>query len=434
MAEQAQPRGRLSLLDCIAIGINGIVGSGIFLLPGKMAAAAGPSSILAFVACGLVFLLVALCFGEAASRFDRSGGAFLYARTALGDGVGFVIGWMSLCEGVIGYAAVSRGLASQVGALWPTLAGPWGQASFAGGFILFLGAVNIAGLKKGAHTSDVLSIVKLLPLGVLLAVGLWHFQPAKLTPFWPATGHQGFSAAVFLAVFACSGWEYTAVPAGEARDPRRDVPRAMMGALAGAVALYALVQLALVGSANISGSEQPLADAASQLIGPFGAKAIAIAGTVSMAGFCASSALVGPRLIVAFAEDGLLPTSIGRMSAKLGTPIRAIALGAGSSALVAFALPFEDLVDVGNVALFAQYLPTCVAVMVLRRTRPDLPMGFRVPMGDLVAVLAIVASIALLWVGSPGRDEWRRSAELLVAGLVYYAGRRWWLARKPAAA
>src|SRR6185503_15057806 len=107
-------------------------------------------------------------------------------------------------------------------------------------------------------------------------------------PFWPASGTHGFSAAVFLAVFACSGWEYTAVPAGEASNPRRDVPLAMMGSLAGAVVLYALVQLALVGSSHLSGGDAPLAEAAAQLMGPLGAKAIFIAGLVSMAGFCAS--------------------------------------------------------------------------------------------------------------------------------------------------
>ena len=128
----AQPRPRLSLLDCVAIGVNGIVGSGIFLLPGRMAAEAGPSSILAFLACGFICLLVALCFAEAAGTFDRSGGAFLYARTAFGETAGFAIGWMSLVEGVVGYAAGARGLATQMGTLVPALGSDLAQAACAG--------------------------------------------------------------------------------------------------------------------------------------------------------------------------------------------------------------------------------------------------------------------------------------------------------------
>lgn len=419
-ASHGRPRKRLSLLDCVALGINGVVGSGIFLLPGRMAGVAGPSSILAFLTCGLVFVLVALCFAEAAGMFESSGGAFLYARVAFGDRFGFAVGWMALCEGTIGFAAGARGLASQVARLVPALSSSAAQALLAGGFILLLGAINAAGLKKGAYTSDALSLLKLLPIVALVALGLWHFHPAKLTPFFAGDAH-GFAQAAFLAVFACSGFEYVAVPAGEAAHARSDVPKAVVGALVAATLLYALVQLALVGSTDIAGSAQPLSDAAQQLIGPVGGTAILIAAVVSMAGFCASSALIGPRLYVAFADDGLLPDSFRRMHPRLGTPLTAIAFGCGTSALAAFFLPFDRLVDISNVALFAQYLPTCLAVMVLRRTRPELPRTYRAPLGDAVPVLAIAASIAMTWIAKPALRELLWSAVILVVGFGYYA-------------
>lgn len=426
----AQGRARLSLLDCIALGINGIVGSGIFLLPGRMAAVAGPSAALAFLVCGGICILIALCFAEAAGMFDRSGGAYLYARVAFGERVGFAIGWMALVEGVIGFAAGSRGLASQLGALWPALAGPAAQAACGAGLIVLLGVINALGLKAGARTSDALSILKLLPLVALCGAGLLAAQPQRLHPLLPTSAH-GFGQAVFLAIFACSGFEYVAVPAGEARAARRDVPRAIVGALAGATVLYALVQLSAMGATDIAGSGQPLFDAAVHLLGPAGGKVVLVAALVSMAGFCASSALIGPRLFVAFAEEGLLPAAVGRMHPRLGTPLGAVTLAAGLSAVAAATLDFDHLVDIGNVVLFAQYLPTCLAVMVLRRTRPDLPRTYRVPFGDVVPVLAMATAVAMLVIARPARAELLASAVTVGVGFVLFGIRRRLVAAAP---
>jgi APA family basic amino acid/polyamine antiporter len=418
-----QGRARLSLFDCIAIGINGIVGSGIFLLPGRMAAVAGPSAALAFLVCGGICILIALCFAEAAGMFDRSGGAYLYARVAFGERVGFAIGWMALVEGVIGFAAGSRGFASQLGALWPAIAGPTAQAACGAGFILLLGAINALGLKAGARTSDGLSILKLVPLVALCAAGLWVAEPARLHPLLPTSLH-GFGQAVFLAIFACSGFEYVAVPAGEASQARRDVPIAIVGALAGATVLYALVQLAAMGSTDIRGSSQPIFDAAVHLLGSRGGTLVLLAALVSMAGFCASSALIGPRLFVAFADEGILPGVVKRMHPRLGTPLVAVSLAAGLSAIAAATLDFDHLVDIGNVVLFAQYLPTCLAVMVLRRTRPDLPRTYRVPFGDIIPVLAMGSAIAMLIIARPPKGELIASVVTVAVGFVLFGIRK----------
>jgi amino acid transporter len=421
---------RLTLLDCLALGINGIVGSGIFLLPGQLAEAAGPSSVIAFVVCGAICVLIALCFAEASGQTERTGGAYAYARLAFGETTSFAVGWMSLIAGVEGFAAVARGLATQLARLWTPLASSERQALFAAGLILLLGLINALGLKAGARTSDLFSVVKIGPLLAFVVLGLWHLEPSRLTPFWPSSS-QGFARAVFIAVFACSGFEYVAVPAGDAEQARRDIPRALIGSLLGATVIYALVQLAAVGSGPIAGSQQPLADSAERLWGPSAATAVGLAAVVSMAGFCASSAFIGPRLFVAFAEEGVLPASFAEHHPKLDTPVRAIVLSSGLAAVAAWGLDLDKLVNLSIGALFAQYLPTCLAVMVLRRTQPNAPRTFKLPFGDLIPVLAVLVSLAMLIVAQPSRDELIGNLIVLGVGFVLYGLRRWTSSRSP---
>jgi amino acid transporter len=263
-----------------------------------------------------------------------------------------------------------------------------------------------------------------VPIVAFLILGLTHLQPKLLHPFWPDHPHD-FAQAIFIAVFACSGFEYVSLPAGDAGSARTDIPRAILGALAGSTVLYVLVQLAVVGSTpHLEGSLRPLAEASEHMVGPWGASAIGVASLVSMAGFCASSALVGPRLFCAFADDRLLPQVVALRHGRWGTPVLAIVLSCGISAVAAASLDFDRLVDISNVALFAQYLPTCLAVMVLRRTHPKQPRAYRLPWGDTLPLLAVAASVAMLVVARPARPELVWSAGILGVGMVLYFIRR----------
>jgi len=438
----AQPARRLTLLDCVAIGINGIVGSGVYLLIGPLAAKAGPASVVGILACGALCVLVALCFAELGGMFDRTGGPYLYARHAFGKHVAFGVGWMSLATGVLAFAAVSVGFADALSKFFPALDevvlgagrfGLTGKAVVAAGLILCLGTINYLGVKAGARTSDLLSIAKLAPLLGLALVGLAFVRPGLLGQIFssahlpPAEGgaRQSYPGAVaqaaFLAVFMLSGFEYVSVPAGEAKEARRNIPLAIVGALLGSTALYCVLQIvALSALPDLGGHKQGLIDSAQALFGPMGRQVFVVAALISMAGFCAGSALVGPRYFTALAEDGYLPRGLTRLT-RFDTPGPATIAATGLSLVLALVLGYASLVDVSNVALFGQYIPTSLAVIVLRRRMPDRERRYRLPLGPLIPVLAASASVVLLWAAEPKREEWAFSGEILAAGFALWA-------------
>jgi amino acid transporter len=230
------PARELSLLDAVGIGVNGIVGSGIYLLVAPLARAGGGSSVFGVLGCGALCVLIALCFAELSSMYDRSGGPYVYARDAFGNYVGYAVGWLGMATGVLGLAAVSVGFAAALGRFVP--AASTARAEIAVLLILVLGAINYAGVKAGARTSTALSVLKIAPL-VLVALAGLRFAPHAPLALHP---REALSAA-FLSVFMMSGFEYTAVPAGEIRDARRNVPLAIVGSIAFASLLYALLQL-----------------------------------------------------------------------------------------------------------------------------------------------------------------------------------------------
>ncbi len=430
-------RRRLSLFDCVCIGINGIVGSGIYLLIAPLAAIAGYASVVGILTCGVLCILIGLCFAELSGMFDRSGGPYVYARAAFGRYFGFIVGWTAMSTGVLGWSAVSVGFAEALAKLVPWFATPVFQFGdftlalktlVAVGLIATLGTINYLGVKAGARTSDFLSMVKILPLILLGLVGLAHLRPevlsgmlsARSVPGEPVSYLHAVSSSAFLAVFMISGFEYVPVPAGETINPKRNVPLALVGSLVGATLLYCLVQLVALSTVpDLHARQQPLMDVAGTIFGKPGILVLGIASLVSMAGFCSSTALAGPRYFTALAADGYLP-SILTGESRFRTPGPAIALATTLASLLAFFLSYGSLVDVSNVALFCQYIPTCLAVIVLRYRRPDAERTFRLPLGPVIPLAGAGISVVLLAMARPRPQQWIFAAELLGLGVVIW--------------
>lgn len=433
----SRPGRTLTLLDCVGIGINGIVGSGIYLLLSGLAGRAGNASVLGIFACGVLCILIALCFAECGGIFDRNGGPYVYARAAFGPYVGFAVGWMSIATGVFAFAAVARAFATALSALWPGLSPPLfqlgsvavtGETLAAVLLIGALGAINYLGVKAGARTSDLLSFAKLAPLLVLAVVGLFFIRAEVVTGIFSSApgATQGYwggvASAAFLAVFMLSGFEFVSVPAGEAQQARRNIPIAIVGSLLGATLLYCLLQtvaLSVVPDLGSPQRTQPLIDTAAAVFGEGARRVFILAALISMAGFCAGSALVGPRLFSALAEDGYLPRALTGTS-RHGTPGQAILVATSLSMVLAVVLGFASLVDVSNVALFAQYIPTCLAVLVLRRRMPDAERAYRLPGGPVLPLLAVGSSVILLYAAQTQAAEWIFSGQVLLIGAAVW--------------
>lgn len=410
---EAAPRRALTVLDCVGIGINGVIGSGIFLLPAGVFAAAGGRAPIAWLIVGGLCFLVGLCFAEAASYTERSGGPYQYARLAFGREIGFTVGFIALASMVLSYATVVRGLTLNLGAFFPSVRGH--EVAIGAVIIAALAAANLAGIKPAAWTSNVLSLAKLVPLGLLIALGLLAIDPARFAaaPSLPPD-RAGLLPAAMVALFACTGFEFVSVPAGETRDPARAVPVALLGTLAGSIGLYVVIQIVAIGTTpELAQSERALVSVASHVGGPWLSRLLAAGAVVSSFGFCAGSALIGPSYIAAFADDDMLPRGLGARRPS-GAPVVAICAYALTSALLGRLGDFNRLADISNIAVVAQYLATCAALLVLRRRLP--PPRFRLPLGPLIPVLAIGG--CLVFLGAVQRQEALVCAAVVGAGLV----------------
>lgn len=397
----------LTLVDAVGIGVNGIVGSGIYLLVAPLAQAGGGASVFGVLGCGALCVLIALSFAELSSMYDRSGGPYVYARDAFGKPVGFAVGWLGMATGVLGLAAVAVGFAGALARFVPAAA--TARAEIAVALIALLGFINWLGVKQGGRTSTALSIVKLAPLVAVAVAGL-RFAPQARLSLEP----KGMVSAAFLSVFMMSGFEYAAVPAGEVRDAKRTVPLAVVGSIAFASLLYALLQLAALGALpDLPSREQPLPDVAARALGSWGAPLLGATALLSMLGFCAGVALVAPRYFVALAEDGFLPAALREIRP-------AVAASTACACALAIVLGYASLVNVSNVVILSGYALTCLACLVLRRRRPDAPRRYRPHWS--VPGLAACAAVALLISARPQAAEWRFAGVLLLLGFLAWAG------------
>lgn len=407
-------RRALGRLDVTCLGLNAIVGSGIFLLPDDLYRELGVWSPLAFVCCAFGLLPVAWCYAQAARTSDSNGGPYIYTRAVFGERAGFAIGWMCFANAVFSFAAVVSAAAAYAAHLVPALGGPITQKVVACLLVGTFTTLNYVGARPAALTVNLFTLAKFSVLLLITASLLPRVQASVFTaesgPSW-----SGLSHATFIALFAAQGFEVVPVPAGETRSPQRVVPFAIFSAMFVASVLYVVVQTALVGAgANLTpATDTPLADAALAVAPGLGA-IIAWGGLVSTIGFVSGSALGTPRYLFAMGAARQLPHWLARVHPRFGSPHVAI-LATATAALVCV-LPFDyrSLLGMSNVAVASQYLATCLAVLFENRpprrewvawARSRLTrLGFWAPiLGALVSLWIVTEATGteLLWsVGS----------------------------------
>jgi amino acid transporter len=292
-------------------------------------------------------------------------------------------------------------------------AGRSGAARWIGALVvLVLAAINVRGVRLGARVMMLLTIAKSAPL-VLVALGaLPHLDPARMTVLAPAGGSwAGLPAALWMALFACQGFEVAPIIAGEVRGARRAVPAAVLGALGFSAAVYIVLQLCVsAGPVVLAGSERPLSDLARALAGPAGATLVAAAALISILGYNAGTALSGAHYLTVLAEDGFLPRALAARHPRLATPALAILLTAGATIAFALAAVFERLIAISVLAVVLQYAATTGALLALRYREG----GQRIHRGLLVPALGFLVALAFL--------AQARAADALVFGAVLAVG------------
>lgn len=416
-------RRELGKWDLTAIGVNQVIGGAVFLMPALLAAQIGGWSAIAVAMVGLLALLIALNFAEAGSRFDGTGGAYLYTRAAFGRFVSFEVGWMLWVTRVTSWASVVNGLTDALGYYWPELrAGQPGMARemVITGVILSIMSINVVGIKQSAWVVNALTVGKLTPLVIFILLGLPYVTFDALRPEVSLTWGQISASALYL-IFAYGGYEVVGVPAGETKDPKRAVPFAMIMTIAIVAVVMTLVQIVAMGTLpNLAASRTPLADASLMFIGVWGALLMTGGGAISMTGNNVGQALSGSRNLYALAEQGDLPSWFGRVHPRFQTPVVAIVFTSLIALGLALSGSFATLAASSAVSRLIVYAGTCASVLALRRQGRA---SFTIPGGPVVPVLALVISLAILFGATP--IQRRVGLIALVAGAALYLVARW---------
>ncbi|HEX9109710.1 MAG TPA: APC family permease [Longimicrobiales bacterium] len=411
--------------------MNNIVGVGIFALPGAVAAVLGPAALVAYVVCALAVGLVALCFAELGSRVSASGGIYAYIEAAFGPFAGFLAGvlfWIG--AQAVSSAAVAVILVGFLAQLLPPLGAPLPRALVLVALYATLALLNMRGVRVGARAVIIITVAKLTPLALLVVAGVLASAPANLT--WhgmPSLGDVG--RASLLLIFAFTGTESAVTASGEVRSPSRTMPRAIFLGMLGVLVLYMSVHISaqgVLGAALAHETAAPLLAVAQRVFGPAGATLVLVGGAVSALGWITSDMLGTPRLIHAFASDGLFPRRLAAVHARFRTPAAAIAFHGLICLALALTGSFRMLVVLSVIAVLPIYLACCLAVLRLRRLHVASDGApFVIPGGPIVPLLAC-AVVAWLLSGATWAEAGAVAALLTAAAAVY--GLRAWRRRR----
>lgn len=417
VSDQGLVRG-IRLWDLIGVVINSMIGAGIFVLPAKAFGLIGSYSLIAFVICAFVVVLIVLCFVEVGSRFTETGGPYRYAREAFGPAVGFQVGWMNWIARISAYATNCNLLIVYLSFFWPAAGSGVTRAVVITGLTVTLTVINYIGVRNAAITSNIFSIAKLLVLVLFIGVGLFFLTPASFTlgPY-PPVGK--FSTAVLLLVYAFSGFENASVPAGEVQNPRRNLPIAILVAIAIVAGIYILIQVVCIGTLpTLGGTERPLAEAASRFMGPIGASIIAVGAIISVIGNLNVNILSTPRIPFAMSTERELPHALSAVHSRFRTPHVAIVVTAALMLALTLSSTLIYALTVSTIARLLAYAATCAALPRLRWMKTAPPTWFTVPGGTVISVIAVVLSVWLL--SNSTLTEARDSALAVAAGVVIY--------------
>ncbi|HSP15113.1 MAG TPA: APC family permease [Thermoanaerobaculia bacterium] len=375
----------------VAMCINAVVGSGVFLLPSESYKLLGAFSLWApLIAAVPVFILV-LCFAEAASHFSEPGGAYLYAKTAFGDFIGFETGWMNWIARVTSLASLSNGFVVSLARLFPILGTGYARAGVIILTLAILMAIHLVGVRYGAASIYVFTFGKLIPLVgfIVLALVVWKSNPVPASMHLPGPGTHWNDVWLFM-LFLYAGFENLGVPAGEFKNPRRDLPLALLVGILMIAAIYVLTQLgAMAALPDLSKTDTPIADAAAAIIGSPGAIIITLGALLSMAGTNSGTMFEGSRMLYALSLDRPKLRTISYVHPRFHTPIIAIAIHAVVATALALGGSFAKLALLSAVARLTTYLFTCAALPRLRKINE----GFRTP-GLIIPILGTLISIA----------------------------------------
>ena len=421
--QESTLKREIGQLGFAAITLNGVIGGGLFVLPAIAAAKVGWLSPWLFLLCGTLFMTIVLCFARLGSLFQQTGGPSVYVLQSFGPFLGFQTGWL-LCIGrVIAMAANANLMATYLAWFFPELNTLLARNTMICLVIGGLTIVNYVGVRQGLQTIFILTVLKLLPLVLLITVGIPHLTWTTAETINPPA-MMVLGETILVLFYAFVGFESGSVNAGEAQQPKRDIPRALVKTVLFTAFVYFLLQwLCMSVLPDLGQSKQPLADVALVLLGDWGAGLMAFAAIVSIFGNLSSIMLATPRMSYALARDHCLPKWFGELHPRFSTPMYSILFVGCSSLALAVSNTFIYLAVLATLVRLVGYV-LCIASLPLLEKRVGLwPTGLAVVRASFIPLFALVLCLVLMSFAS--MQAWLTLLAFSVAGSGLF-----WLARR----
>jgi basic amino acid/polyamine antiporter, APA family len=455
----------LGPVSLTALGVGAVIGAGIFVATGAAAHnVAGPSLMLSYVVAGITCIFAALCYAEFASMVPVAGSAYTYAYATLGEVFAWIIGWDLVLEYAVGSATVANGWSSyfqsvlaKMGLSLPAaLSGPpIIYDPHVGGFIATSGVINlpaiiivgivtlilVKGIAESASFNATMVFIKLAAVLFVIFVGAYYINPDNWVPFAPFgmtgvgffgyplfgqtdTGGQpvGMLAGAAIIFFAYIGFDSVSTHAEEAKNPQRDVPIGIITSLIVCTVLYVAVVAVLTGMVpyNQISINAGVSDAFKHVGLPWAEVIIAAAGVAGITSVLLVMMLSGPRVFLAMARDGMVPSSFfSAVHPRFRTPWKSTILIGMFVAVLSGLLPIDALLHLTNIGTLLAFVIVCAAVLIMRRTHPEAERPFRAPFFPFVPILGVLCSLMLMF-SLPVANWWRLFVWLAIGFVIYF--------------
>jgi basic amino acid/polyamine antiporter, APA family len=419
---QESLKREIGILDVAVNVVNISIASGIFLLPALIAGILGNASFMAYVLCGTLFLLIALCYAEASSRITNTGGAYTYIENAFGKYIGFMsnsLVWFGC--GVFASAAMVNGIADILSVSFPMFTNPIYRSVLFLLILVFCAFFNVKGIKQGMNVIKLLTLIKTLPLILLVGVGLFYLKSDNL--HWEKLPtFKSLGEASLILFFAFTGGEMAINISGEMKNPNRTAPLGLLLGIGVIILFYCLLQLVaqgVLGSALLNHKEAPLAAVAGVLFGDFGVTLLTICSVLAIFGSLNSIVLLFPRTLYAGAKDGTLPPFLAQIHPQFATPYWSIISFCIMVFLVAISGGFKQLVVLATASIFLIHLGVVLAVIKYKLLKETIQNTAFTLYGGLM--IPILAFVVLIWfLGQLKSNEIRAMGFFLtILSLIY---------------
>ncbi|MGY2613975.1 amino acid permease [Bacillus pretiosus] len=423
----------LGAFDLIMLGVGSIIGTGVLVLTGLVAARdAGPAVIFSFVLAAIICGFIALCYAEIASTLPASGSVYTYSYATIGEFVAHLVGWSLLLIYIVATAAVAagwtgyfhnliKGFGLEIPKALVTIPSHGGIVNLPAVIItLILAWMLSRGTRESKRINNIMVLIKIGMILLFITVGIFYVKPTNWIPIAPY-GLSGVFTGGAAILFAFTGFDILATSAEEVKDPKRNLPIGIIASLIICTIIYIMVCLVMTGM--VSYKELNVPEAMAYVMEVVGqgkvAGAIAAGAVIGLMAVIFSNMYAATRVFFAMSRDGLLPKSFAKVNKKTGAPTFITGLSGIGSSIIAGFIDLKELVNLVNIGSLVTFTLVCLSVIILRKSHPNLKRGFMVPFVPVLPSVSIVCCVFLM-LNLPLRTWMYFSIWITIGAVIYF--------------